>query len=231
MIDFNRVRYLTFDCYGTLIDWETGILNALSPILKANGVSLDDREILETFAELETAAESGPYGSYRRVLGMVVDGFGSRFGFEVGEPERAKFADSVGRWPPFPDSKRALARLGSRFKLVVLSNVDEDMFAGSSRQLGDPFDEVMTSARIGSYKPSPANFEFAIRILGGEPSAIVHVAQSLYHDILPAGQLGLKTVWINRRRHTEGGGATPAVDAKADIEFSTLDDFASDLEL
>ncbi len=227
MIDFGHIQYLTFDCYGTLIDWETGILGALGPILRGKDIDLDDELILETYAELEAEAEAGPYISYREVLARVVDGFGNRYGFPVSDDDRDMMIQSLGQWPAFSDSFESLARLATRFKLVALSNVDDDLFAGSARRLGDPFDRVITAQQVKSYKPAVANFEVAIHALGGRKAEIVHVAQSLYHDIGPANRVGLSTVWINRRKRWAGSGATPPAEAIPDLEFGSLSEFAS----
>jgi len=218
----NNAEFLSFDCYGTLIDWESGILNALRPILGRHGVAATNKRILECYAELEAEAEAGPYKPYREILGAVVDGFGRRFEFEPTEADRRSISKSVADWPAFNDSVEALARLATRFKLVVLSNIDDDLFVGSEVRLGSPFHRVLTAQQIGSYKPSLSNFRFAIDALGGDPTRIVHVAQSLYHDIAPANRLGLSTVWIDRRLGQEGSGATPPAEAKPTLEFPSM---------
>lgn len=222
-IDFKNVTYLTFDCYGTLIDWEAGIIDALQPILNRHGHALDPQSLLESHAMFEAAIESGPYRSYRQVLSDVIDRFGVWLGFSPTDDDRAAFSGSVGLWPPFTDSKGALAELGRHFRLVALTNVDDDLFVGSDHQLGQPFHAVFTAQQIGSYKPSRTNFRYAIDRLGGDPMRIVHVAQSLYHDVAPASDLDLQTVWINRRSNQKGSGATPAATAKPDMEFPSLE--------
>jgi len=224
MIPFDGVEYLTFDCYGTLIDWETGIKSSLRPLLGRHHCSLPDEEILERFAAFEAAVESGPYVNYRTVLERVMDRFGEALGFVPTEQDRRIFSSSVGRWPAFSDSRQALARLADRFRLVVLSNVDDDLFSASNELLGSPFHAVFTAEQIGSYKPDPRNFQYAIERLGGVPDRIVHVAQSLFHDIGPARNLGLRTVWINRRKGQAGTGATPPSSARPDVELTSLDE-------
>ena len=209
MLDFDRYSHLTFDCYGTLIDWERGILAALRPILERHG-------------ELEAAAEGGPYQPYRAVLAAVVDGLGARLGFAPSPEERAAFAASVGDWPPFPDTVAALQALARRFRLVILSNVDDDLFAGSARQLGVDFAAVVTAQQVGSYKPDRRNFRFALARLGVPDEQVLHVAQSLFHDIVPAKELGLATVWVNRRHDRPGWGATPSATAQPDLEVPDL---------
>ena len=225
-LDLQGVEFLTFDCYGTLIDWETGIFEALHPILVAHGHKLERVALLERYGAFEAEVESGSYLIYRDVLRKVVDRFGDSFGFEPTKEECDRFAASVADWPAFPDSRDALERLAAKFKLVVLSNVDDDLFEGSNRKLGSPFYAVFTAKQIGSYKPNSRNFRFAIERLGGDVHRILHVAQSLYHDIKPAREIGLRTVWINRRAGQEGGGATPAVEARPDAVFATLAEFS-----
>jgi len=229
-VDFEGVEYLTFDCYGTLIDWERGILDAMRPILKRRGHSIDDRILLERYAAFEAEIETGPFRPYREVLRRVVDRFGGWLGFVPSEEDRAKFSTSVGDWPAFPDSPTALADLRRRFRLVVLSNVDDDLFVGSNERLGSPFHAVFTAGQIGSYKPARENFRYMIEKLGGDPAKIVHVAQSLFHDVAPAGEMGMQTVWINRRRGMEGSGATPPADARPDLEMASLKEFVEFVE-
>src|SRR3954454_15804432 len=186
MLDFDRYTHLMFDCYGTLIDWERGIVTALRPVLERHGVAQTNDQILELFGELEAAAEGGPYLRYREVLATVLDGIGTRLSFTPSPEEREEFAGSVVQWPPFPDTVAALHALAQRYRLVILSNVDDDLFAGSARQLATDFAAVFTAQQIGSYKPDRGNFRFAIERLAIPPERILHVAQSLFHDIVPA---------------------------------------------
>ncbi len=222
MLDFARYTHLTFDCYGTLIDWESGILAALRPVLARHGVALSDDQLLELFGELESAVEAGPYQRYRDVLAAVLDGFGTRFGFTPSAEERATFGGSVADWPAFPDSVEGLRALGERYKLVILSNVDDDLFAHSAQRLQANFADVITAQQIGSYKPNPRNFQFALNRLGVPTEQVLHVAQSLFHDIAPAQQFGLATVWVNRRHDRPGSGATPVTQATPDLEVPDL---------
>ena len=222
MLDFDRYSHLTFDCYGTLIDWERGILAALRPILDRHGLAPTDDQVLELYGELEAAAEGGPYQPYRAVLAAVVDGFGARLGFAPSPEEREALAASVGAWPPFPDTIEALQSLAQRHRLVILSNIDDDLFAGSARQLGVEFAAVITAQQVGSYKPDRRNFRFALERLGVPADQVLHVAQSLYHDIVPAKDIGLTTVWVNRRHDRPGSGATPPATAQPDLEVPDL---------
>lgn len=222
MLDFDRFTHLTFDCYGTLIDWERGIMGALRPVLERHGVTATDDQLLELYGELESAAEAGPYQRYRDLLATVMDGFGTRYGFTPTAEERAVLAESVGQWPPFPDTAAALQALGRRYKLVILSNIDDDLFARSAPKLQVQFADVITAQQVGSYKPNPRNFRFALDRLGVPSEQVLHVAQSLFHDIAPAKALGLTTVWVNRRHDRPGFGATPAATARPDLEVPDL---------
>ncbi len=222
MLDFDRYEVLTFDFYGTLIDWEAGIWDALQPVFLRHRAAISRDDALEMFGVLEAEAERSPYRDYKSVLGAVLDGIGRRLGFAATGVEREAFARSVGDWPAFPDSAAALAALHTRYRLAVVSNVDDDLFAASARRLGVAFDWVITAAQAGSYKPSPGNFLLAIERIGLPRERILHVAQSLYHDIVPASALGLSTVWVNRRRGQSGPGATPPARAKPDLEVPDL---------
>ena len=212
---------LTFDCYGTLIDWERGIAGALSPVLARHGHPLDDEAILERYALIESALEAGPYLPYREVLRRGLVALGEQLGFEPTEAERDAFGGSVAEWPAFADAASALARLKTRFRLVILSNVDDDLFAASAARLGVAFDEVITAEQVGSYKPALRNFEVAIERVG-PAERILHVAQSLFHDIAPARAVGLRGVWVNRRAGRPGSGATAPSDARPEAEVPDL---------
>ncbi len=222
MIDFTAKRVLTFDCYGTLIDWETGILSTLQPILADHGVTADAERLLALHAELESAAERGPYTPYRQLLMTVIRGLGERLGFTPSAAEQSRFADAVGDWPPFADTRAALRALGRRFRLAIISNVDDDLFARTNQQLDVTFDWIVTAQQVKSYKPSPNNFREALARIGLPTEQVLHVAQSLFHDHVPAKRLGLETVWVNRRHGKAGSGATPIADARPDLEVRDL---------
>jgi len=221
MLDFGRFRVLTFDCYGTLIDWESGILAALGPLLAAHGKSLADDKLLELFGGLEAEAEAGEYQSYRKVLEGVARGVGRRLGFEASEQEARSLPESLKNWPPFPDTVAALRKLKSRFKLAIVSNTDDDLFAHTARRLEVPFDWVITAQQAGSYKPSHNNFRLALERIARPADEVLHCAQSIYHDVVPARELGLATVWVNRRG-AKGGGATKAARGQPDVEVPDL---------
>ena len=216
-IDFGAFDVLTFDTYGTLIDWESGILAALQPVLAAHGVAADDETLLERYGRHESALEAGPYLPYREVVGRALGGIGADLGFEPAAAEIAAFADAVGDWPAFADSADALARLHTRFRLAAITNCDDDLFARSEQRLGLRFDWVITAQQARSYKPSTNNFDVAFATLGVPRERILHVAQSLYHDHVPAKALGLTTVWVDRRGGRAGSGATPPASAAPDL--------------
>ena len=220
-LDFSRFDVLTFDCYGTMIDWETGIVAAAQAIATAHGLAADPARILALYGELEPEIEHGEYKTYRTVLERVMRAMASRLGFAATDAECAAFAESVKRWPPFPDSPAALATLHRRFKLGVISNVDDDLFAASEKQLGVTFDWVVTAAQVKSYKPSLNNFLRAHERIGVPRERILHVAQSRFHDIAPAKALGMTAVWVNRRGGRPGGAA-PEGDAVPDLEVPSL---------
>ena len=227
MIEFDKYDILTFDCYGTLIDWESGIIAALKPLLANHNVSLDDNQILKLYAEFESEQEKGEYTKYRDVLKAVVRNFGERLGFKPSLSEQDSLPDSIKNWQPFPDTVEALQSLKKRFKLAIISNIDDDIFAFTAQRLGIKFDQVITAEQAKSYKPSPNNFKLAIERIGLPPERVLHVACSVYHDIVPASSLGLSTVWVNRRADKEGRGAEPAASGKADLEVIDLQTLAA----
>jgi 2-haloacid dehalogenase len=230
VIDLRRHDVMSFDCYGTLVDWETGILGALRPLLAVHRVEAADDAILEAYARLEAKAEEGPYVPYRQVLARVVQGFAREHGFAVSRAERDYLTGSLPRWPLFPDTAAALRRLSRYFRLGVISNIDDDLFAATRERLGFTFDWVVTAEEAESYKPARRSFELAVREAGGDPGRWVHVAQSLWHDVGPARELGMTTIWVNRRRGREGSGATPEAAATPHLEVADLDELAGLVE-
>ncbi|MEH2320907.1 haloacid dehalogenase type II [Nostoc sp.] len=222
MIDFHQYKVLTFDCYGTLIDWENGILGVLKPLLLAHNTNLDDDQILELFAEFEAELEKGEYIKYREVLKRVVQKIGEGFGFEPTADELNSLADSMQHWLPFPDTIEALKALSSKFKLVIISNVDDDLFAFSAKHLEVEFDQIITAEQAKSYKPSLNNFRVAIERIDLPLEQILHVAASVYHDIVTAKSLGLSTVWVNRRADQKGVNSTRSALSKPDLEVPDL---------
>ena len=222
MLDFARFQVLTFDCYGTLIDWETGIFSALRPLLAAHGKTVSDFELLNLYSELESEAERGEFRAYREVLKSVVHGFGKRLGFQPTESQVRSLPDSLASWPPFPDTVAALRKLKSRYRLAVISNVDDDLFAPSARHLEVDFDAVVTAQQAGAYKPSLKIFQLAKERLGVAPAQWLHVGQSIYHDVIPAKSLGISTVWVKRPSPRPGAGAAKAASGQPDLEVPDL---------
>ena len=220
-------RWVSFDCYGTLVDWESGIAAGIRAAVGDRGLEGSDGELLEAYGRHEAVLESGGYLRYREVVADALRGICVEQGIEVSDAEAAAFGDSVGDWPPFPDSAEALAALKQRFRLGVITNCDDDLFARSQARLGVEFDWVITAQQAGSYKPSFRNFELAFERIDVPRERILHVAQSLFHDHVPAKQLGMTTVWIDRRGDAGGGGATPAADASPDMTFPDMRSFAA----
>src|SRR5580658_4257777 len=209
-MDLSRFTTISFDCYGTLIDWESGILPVLRSVLASHGQSLTDAVILELYGEFEAEAESGPYQSYRDVLQSVVRSFAERLHFGATSAEIESLHESVQAWPPFSDTVRALRELQKRYKLAVISNIDDDLFAETRKHLGVEFDGVITAQQARSYKPSINNFQLALRRLALSSDRLLHAAQSVYHDVVPARSLGIATVWVNRKSARPGIGAVRA---------------------
>ncbi len=226
-LDYGRFEALTFDCYGTLIDWEAGILAGIRPSLAARGVTPPDDELLEVYAAAEAALEAGPYQRYREILGRSMREVAAHYGVGLDLPEVAAFADSVGAWPGFSDSPEALALLEQRFRMGVIINCDDDLFARSAARLETTFDWVITAQTAHSYKPDPHSFEVAFERIEVPRERILHVAQSLFHDHVPAKALGMTTVWINRRHDRPRSGATPPADATPDATFPDMASFAA----
>jgi 2-haloacid dehalogenase len=212
---------LTFDCYGTLIDWERGLVVALREALGEPATDLPDDDLLALFADREHENEV-PYQSYRDVLAATTRDIGGRLGVPVDDAAAARVGGSVGYWPAFPDSPDALRRLQTKFRLAVITNCDDDLFALSEERLGVRFDNVTTAQQARAYKPDLAPFALAHEQLGVPRERILHVAQSLFHDHVTAKRLGLSTVWVNRRQDRPGSGATPPADATPDLVVSDM---------
>lgn len=225
-LDFNRFEILTFDCYGTLIDWETGLLSALRRILSAHGKKIDDATLLERYGNFEQLSEQGTFHPYREVLQSVVRQFGDELGFVPTAEEVRSLPDSLALWKPWPDTVAALRQLKSRYRLAILSNVDDDLFAATRPRLELEFDEVITAQQAQAYKPSLKIFEFALARIQAPAHRILHVGQSIYHDVIPAQALGLATVWVNRPSARAGVGAVKAAHAEPDLEVSSLAELA-----
>ena len=222
MLDFSNFDVLTFDCYGTLVDWEAGIFSALKPVLAAHGKSISDPEILDLYGEFEAKAEAGPYAPYRNVLNSVVCSFGRQFAFTPTVQEAEALANSVPHWRPWPDTVRALRKLQARYRLGIISNIDDDLFSSTRHYLSVEFATVTTAQQARCYKPSLEIFRMALIKVGVAPNRVLHVGQSIYHDVLPAQSLGLSTVWVNRPSPRAGVGAVKRAEGKPDLEVPDL---------
>jgi 2-haloalkanoic acid dehalogenase type II len=191
-------EWVTFDCYGTLIDWRAGITAAFRHHVPDSAGTAPEA-LLEVYGEQEARAESGPWRPYREVLGRTAEAVCAHFGWPTAAGDGGFLADSLATWVPFPEVNGALGRLAEAgLKLAILSNVDDDLMRASLDHIEVAFNRVVTAQRIRSYKPAPAHFEQALGWVGGEAARIVHVAQSHYHDVVPARALGIPTVWVNR---------------------------------
>lgn len=222
-MDLSQFRVLSFDCYGTMIDWEAGILANLRPWIETQQLELRDVDILEAFGLAESTEEAeAPDAPYPVVLEAVHSRLANRWGLPPDEPAANRFGHSVGSWPAFPDSHDALTRLQQQYRLVILSNVDRASFAVSQRQLDVEFEAVYTAEDIGSYKPDPYNFTYLIeseQAAGFHKSEILHVGQSLFHDHVPASAAGIATCWIQRPSLAGDHGATRPPDHRPRVDF------------
>jgi 2-haloacid dehalogenase len=227
----SQFKALSFDCYGTLIDWETGIVEALGPLSERAGVSAE--ELLTAYGPIEHEVEEAyPALPYSELLEKVHQRLSEKLGVAADADDAGAFGASVGDWPAFPDSAEALAYLKGHFQLIILSNVDRKSFAGSNRRLGVEFDQILTAEEIGSYKPDPRNFEFLLaraEEAGIAKPELLHTAQSLFHDHVPANRMGIASAWIDRRHGKPGGGATVLPDPMPhfDFRFTSLGELAA----
>lgn len=222
---------LTFDCYGTLIDWETGMVNGLAPLTaRRPGLTRDD--ILEAHAKAESTQQAQtPSMKYRDLLAVVYKRLAERWQIPVSHEECQTYGHSVADWPAFPDTAEALRYLKKHYKLVILSNVDNASFATSLPKLGVDFDAVYTAEDVGSYKPNDANFHYMLENIGDigvTKDKILHVAESLFHDHGPANRHGLANCWIHRRHEVGGFGATmnPGDMPTTDMRFRSMAELA-----
>jgi 2-haloacid dehalogenase len=211
-----RVRAVAFDCFGTLIDWEAGLLTALGTLLSRHGMAdpPEPAALLTLYAELESQAESGVYRPYREVLASVAEGLARRLGLRLPATDRTLLADSLASWPAFRDTAPALRRLKACYRLAVISNVDDDLFEPVLPKLGlagaGGLDALVTAQQVGSYKPDPGHLREVLTRLGLEPAELLVAACSLYHDIAPAGAMGVPTCWVDRRQLGASGQARAA---------------------
>ena len=210
-----RYDVLTFDCYGTLIDWERGLGDAFEAAARADGIELDRSTALEAYQAIEPVVQAEAYRRYREVLALAARRVAERVGWRLGPGREQFLPDSLPSWPPFGDTNPALRRLADAgYRLAILSNVDDDLLAATRRHLAVEFDLVVTAQQVGAYKPAPAHFEAARKRIGD--ARWLHIAQSYFHDIVPARRLGIASAWINRKHDRPTGPERP------DAEFSTL---------
>jgi 2-haloacid dehalogenase len=226
MLDFTRYEILTFDCYGTLINWEDGLLPALHRILAAHNKRVDDAKLLKLYGDFEQRAEGGNFQPYKEVLASVVSQFGDELKFAPTKEEIRSLAESLPAWKPWPDTIAALSQLKSRFRLAIISNIDDDLFAATRPQLGVDFDEVITAQQARAYKPSLKIFELALSRIHAPAHRVLHVGQSIYHDVIPAQALGVATVWVNRPSARPGVGAVKSAQATPDLMVASLEELA-----
>ena len=218
--DFSNIEWVSFDCYGTLVDWETGISDAVSEVLQPHGIRKATPEILELFSDVEPVVQSsGVFKEYRVVLREVMSMIGERVGIQLDEEGANSLADSLPHWPVFPDAGPALQALKQHCKLAIISNVDDDLFAGSARALGVGFDAVITSQQAKAYKPNSRSFELASARMAVDKEHWLHVGESLFHDIEPANRLGIRSVWVSR---ADRGGGTRKTGAEPDLTVPDL---------
>ena len=231
-LDLTTFKALSFDCYGTLIDWEAGLGAVLVPRAREQGLELTDEELLLAYSDNEAEVQvESPAALYPDVLATAFRRTGEGLDRPVSDEWATRLGSSVPDWPAVPDSADALARLAERFQLIILSNVHREGFAGSNEQLRGDFAAVITAEDVGAYKPAENHFralDATLPGLGVERSELLHVAQSLFHDHVPAKREGLPSVWINRRHDRAGWGATPepAGTWSYDLEFPSMADFA-----
>lgn len=223
-------KALSFDCYGTLIDWESGLGDGLQTLQQRSGATM--KELIDAYGTIEHQVEEEfPQLRYSELLEKVHQRLSRRFGIEIDPADARAFGQSVGDWPAFPDTVEALRYLKRHFKLIILSNVDRASFARSNRQLGVEFDHVFTAEEIGSYKPALRNFEYLLERTGEAgiaKSELLHTAQSLFHDHVPANRMGIASAWIDRRHGQTGSGATVVPDPMPhfDFRFTSLGELA-----
>ncbi len=220
MMDFDRFDWLSFDCYGTLVDWETGISDAIASALAPHDVHMSRADILALFADVEPQIQDGgKYLEYRRVLRRTMAMIGIELGIQFDQEQLGILLHTLPEWPIFPDTVESLRTMQTRYRLAIISNTDDDLFAQTAQKLGVEFDAVITAQQVRRYKPDTLVFDNALSRMGCEKGAWLHIGESLYHDIGPANALGIASVWVNR---AESGGGTRRTDAVPDLEVGSL---------
>ncbi len=226
MLDFKRYQWVSFDCYGTLVDWETGISDAVAGVFARHGVRRSRQEILALFSDSEPKVQAGgEFLDYRRVLHDVMELMAWEVSIRLPSAEADALPESLPRWPVFPDATDALRKMQQRYKLAIISNVDDDLFRQSEEALGVRFSAVITSKQAGSYKPDLNPFYEAQERMGLDDALDrwLHVGESLFHDIGPANLLGVDSVWVNR---PDRGGGSRRTDAVPSLEVPDLAELA-----
>ena len=226
MLDFKRYQWVSFDCYGTLVDWETGISDAVAGVFARHGVRRSRQEILALFSDSEPKVQAGgEFLDYRRVLHDVMELMAWEVSIRLPSAEADALPESLPRWPVFPDATDALRKMQQRYRLAIISNVDDDLFRQSEEALGVRFSAVITSKQAGTYKPDLNPFYEAQERLGLDDALDrwLHVGESLFHDIGPANRLGVDSVWVNR---PDRGGGSRRTDAVPSLEVPDLTELA-----
>ncbi len=209
MIDPTSIRAISFDCYGTLIDWEAGIAASIEAIFRAHRTPFDRAAIIAAFGKREREVQRGPFRSYAAVLAEVMRRIARDFDLTLSPVEATALADSVGAWPAFDETPRCLKALQRRYRLAIVSNIDDELFfSGTSRRLATTIGVVVTAEQVKSYKPGRAHFDELLRRLTLKPTQVLHVAESRFHDIEPARALGFSTVWLNRHADSDAQSAS-----------------------
>jgi len=214
---FKGKKYITFDCYGTLIDWEGGITEALKKLSEKNGFDLDFTNISDKYIKVELQVESEQYRKYHDILQLSAKKLLKQIGFNISDEDALEFADSIYDWQPFPETHGVLAELKRKgYKLIILSNIDNEIIKMSIKLMGIDFDGVVTAEEVGSYKPAHGHWEEMLRRFKAKKEEVLHVAASYIHDIIPAKEQGFDAIWINRNNEQ------PTREIKPDLEFKDL---------
>ena len=202
-MDFNQFKILSFDCYGTLIDWRSSVLKIIQPVLLDYSIDMSDEDAFNLFLEADRGILGKEYITYREVLPRVMEHIGKSLNLNLLDKDKSCLVDRFGDWDPFPDSHEALLTLQEKYKLAIISNVDDEMFSLTMRCIGIRFEYIITAKQVQSYKPSHKNFMHALERFNVPKDQVLHIAQSIYHDIIPTNELGWKNVWVNRYNEPE----------------------------
>lgn len=222
MYNFKKYKLISFDCYGTLIDWEQGLGSAMRVLLNDKANSFNMEEALQLYASAEAELEQGSYMPYSEIMMKAISQVCDNLGVITSDMEKGRFVKSVGEWQPFPDSTVTLNRLQTEYRIALISNIDNDTIIDTQRTLDVEFDHIITAQQVKAYKPNPIVFEAALDKFRIHKTEWLHVAQSLYHDIAPARDLGIDSIWVNRRYGKVGSGATPFHNIKPKVTVLNL---------